>query len=428
MGGHPDPRRPAKLTRLPRVVANAPVSDGELIHRLRVMEAHGGNRTAAARELGIAASTLFQNIGMAQQRGLTAASVPVNEAERQRTKVLALQRELAAIERDNITAAEIRRTIYGLAELTPDPPTWIERPGKAKSPGVPMTIWSDWHYGERVFPDQVGGVNSFDRAVAKERIARVIESTLDLCYNHMVNPSYPGIVVCLGGDMISGGIHDELRETNDGSVQGSLLEVQEQLIMGLSAMADKFGKVFVPCVVGNHGRTTLKPRAKNRVYESYEWNLYCQLERHFRADRRIQFAIPNEADCHFTVLGHRFCLTHGDTLGVKGGDGIIGAIGPITRGAIKVGRSSAQLGRDFDTLLMGHWHTYIPRGEATNVIVNGALKGYDEYARLMLRVPYSRPSQALWFCHPKYGITAQWQVYADKFVKPAASEWVTWGK
>jgi hypothetical protein len=78
---------------------------------------------------------------------------------------------------------------------------------------------------------------------------------------------------------------------------------------------------------------------------------------------------------------------------------------------------------------MGHWHTYIPRGEATNVIVNGCLKGYDEYARLMLRVPYSRPSQALWFVHPKYGITAQWQVFLEAAAKKAAAtEWITWGK
>jgi predicted phosphodiesterase len=409
------------------VVSNAPLSEAEIIDRLKVVEQYG-SPSAAARVLGISRDTLRHTLAQAAQRGLTAASVPTNETERWKTKALAVQRELASIERDNISASEIRRTLYRLADITPDPPKWIATPTKAKAPGIPMTIWSDWHYGEVVFADQVGGVNSFDRAVAKTRVKRLVDSTMDLCFNHMVNPSYPGIIVCLGGDMISGSIHDELRETNDGPVQMSLLEVQEQLIMGLTAMAEKFGKVFVPCVVGNHGRTTLKPRAKNRVFESYEWNLYCQLERYFANDRRVQFAIPNEADVHFNVLGHRFCLTHGDTLGVKGGDGIIGAIGPITRGAIKVGRSSAQLGRDFDTLLMGHWHSYVARGDTTPVIVNGSLKGYDEYARLMLRVPYSVPSQALWFVHGKYGITAQWRVLLEERKKTGPDDWVTWQK
>jgi hypothetical protein len=243
----------------------------------------------------------------------------------------------------------------------------------------------------------------------------------------MVSPKYPGIVVCLGGDIISGNIHEELRETNDGHLQQTLLEVQECLIAALGRMADVFGRVFVPCVVGNHGRTTHKPRAKGRVFESYEWNLYCQLERHFRGDKRVEFSIPSETDCHFRVLGHRFCLTHGDALGVRGGDGIIGAIGPIVRGAIKVGRSEAQIGRDFDTLLLGHWHTYIPRGDHAPVLVNGALKGYDEYARLFLRVPYSRPSQALWFVHKDHGVTSQWQIFLDQTRKSShTSDWIAW--
>jgi hypothetical protein len=37
-------------------------------------------------------------------------------------------------------------------------------------------------------------------------------------------------------------------------------------------------------------------------------------------------------DVHYRVYGVRFLLNHGDMLGVKGGDGIIGAIGPIMRG------------------------------------------------------------------------------------------------
>lgn len=343
------------------------------------------------------------------------------------SKLRAAEKELQAIKRDNISAEEIREDLYGLSKITGDPPKWLWTKRPHGAPGVPMLFLSDWHWGEIVDPIQVGGANKFNRAIAKLRVQRLRDAALDLTVNHMVKPSYPGIVVCLGGDMISGNIHEELRETNEGSVQQAVLEVQEQLEAFLASMADQFGRVFIPCVVGNHGRTTLKPRMKNRVYESYEWNLYCQLERHFRNDKRVQFMIPGETDAYFSVLGHRFLLTHGDTLGVKGGDGIIGALGPITRGTIKVGRSEAQIGRDFDTLLMGHWHIYIPRGDASAALVNGSLKGYDEYARLQLRVPYSRPSQSLWFIHEKYGFTAQWPIYLDTLPKQDKKrEWVSW--
>ena len=177
---------------------------------------------------------------------------------------------------------------------------------------------------------------------APDDVARtldLVKRTISMAKDHMVRPSYPGIVICLGGDMITGAIHEELAVTNWGTVQEQFLQVQEQLISAIEAMADAFGRVFLPCVVGNHGRNTLKSHFKDRAFQNYEWNLYHQLRRHFARDKRIQFLIPDETDAYFTVLGHRFLLTHGDVLGGKGGDGIIGAIGPIARGTFKVGRS-----------------------------------------------------------------------------------------
>lgn len=406
------------------------LTDADLINRLQEV-ARKGTLAAAASALGISKRGLQTSLEEARAKGLTATSQPKDEMEKLRLRLHLAERDLKAIERANDTAASIRQTIYNLAAVSPSPPAWLDAPAKTKHgfTGVPMTMWSDFHWGEVVRSAEVGGVNSFNRAIAKERLRRLTDTVIDLAINHMTNPKYPGIVVALGGDIIGGNIHEELRDTNEGYVQQSLLEVQEHLEAALTRIADKFGKVFVPCVVGNHGRNTLKPRMKGRVFENYEWNLYCQLEKYFRNDPRIQFLIPGETDAYFSVLGHRFLLTHGDTLGVKGGDGIIGALGPIARGTFKVGRSEAQIGRDFDTLLMGHYHTYIPRGEAVPVIVNGCLKGYDEYARLGLRVPYSRPSQALWFVHPARGITAQWRMDLDTKRKSSdTADWVSFSK
>ena len=341
-------------------------------------------------------------------------------------RIRELERRLREINREQDTAEHIRETIYRLAAQTPEPPKWISRSRAHGPPGVPMTIWSDWHWGEKVNRTEVGGVNSFNRTIAKQRLSALVDNTIDIALHHMVKPTYPGIVICLAGDMFSGTIHD-LKETNEGFVFEILQELQEHLITAILRMANAFNRVFLPCVVGNHGRLTPRPKYKGHVYENFEWNLYCQLERYFRGDKRIAFMIPGETDAYFTVLGHRFLLTHGDTLGVKGGDGIIGALGPITRGAIKVGRSEAQIGRDFDTLLIGQWHLYIPRSDASAVVVNGTLKGYDEFARLALRVPYARPSQALWFIHPRQGFTFQVPIYLDDQRRQSkASEWVTW--
>ena len=380
-----------------------------------------------ASSLGINDRAFRDRLAQAKARGLS-AETPINSQEdKWKAEASRLRTENILLKAHRDTAEKIREEVYGLASLEVETPTWALPPRSKKGlTGVPMTIWSDWHWGETVQKAQVGGVNEFNQPVAEARVRRLVETTISLCRDHMVNPAYPGVVVALGGDMITGAIHEELAVTNWGTTQQQFIQVQGMLEWALLRMADTFGKVFVPCVVGNHGRDTIKPRFKNRVFQNYEWNLYMQLARTFSKDKRFRFLVPEDTDAHFKIYDHRFLLTHGDTLGVKGGDGIIGALGPIARGATKVGRAEAQIGRDFDTLLMGHYHTYIPSNDAVPVIVNGALKGYDEYARSALRVRYSRPSQALWFVHPDHGITAQWQVFLDKRRKAVPqTQWLT---
>ena len=128
-------------------------------------------------------------------------------------------------------------------------------------------------------------------------------------------------------------------------------------------------------------------------------------------DSRIEFLIPDGADAYFKVYNTRFLLTHGDNLGVNGGDGIIGLIGPVMRGDFKIRNAQSAIGMPYDIMVMGHWHTYLPMPK---IIVNGSLKGFDEYAHLKLRAKPERPIQALWFVHPDNGVTNHWPIYCDK--------------
>ena len=343
---------------------------------------------------------------------------------REKNRQLADAKKLiASLTQEQDDARKIRENIYKIAAYDAEPPSWTIREGRAGSRGIPATIWSDWHYGEVV---RMPGINTFDKLTARRRIKRLAETTVDLAYNHMgrAKVAYPGCVVALGGDMLGGDIHEELTKTNDRTTQQAIEDLIDLICGGLDLMASAFGKVFVPCVVGNHGRSTKKMQMKERVFTSHEWNVYCGVARHFRRSKHVQFSIPETADCAFNILDHRYLLTHGDSLGTKGGDGIIGALGPIMRGTLKTHRSEAQIGRDFDTLLIGHWHQYIT---LPGLIVNNSLKGYDEFAHLVLRAPYSRPSQALWFTHPEHGITAHWQVYLEGRLEPLATKpWASW--
>ncbi len=338
-----------------------------------------------------------------------------------------LNRTITGLRRENDTAEKIRQEIYNISARDPDPPEWLtSRTGTGTHPEAPITIWSDWHYGEVVDEDEVGGVNKFNATIAKRRVRTLVDTTIDLAYNHngTGRPHYPGVIICLGGDMLTGDIHEELLATNDRTPHQAVNDLTDMLAAAIEKMATAFGRAFIPCVVGNHGRSSKKPRFKQRIFTSFEWNIYCNLQRAFKDNKHVKFLISNEADASFAVFGHRYLLTHGDSLGVKGGDGIIGALGPILRGAIKVGASEARIGRHFDTVIMGHWHQYI---SIPGVIVNNSLIGLSEHGHLALRAPYSRPSQALWFNHPKYGITSRREVFLEELrVSASTKEWVSW--
>lgn len=346
---------------------------------------------------------------------------------KQSSEITQRDRMIRDLRKENDTAEKIREAIYELAAHSPKPPEWVLRDhGPSGARGTPMVMLSDIHYGEVVRPQEIGGVNKYNSEIAATRLRRFTERTIDLAFNHMgrAKKEYPGIVLCMGGDMVGGDIHEELAVTNDRTTHRAVNDLVDLLAGVVDGFATRFGRVFVPAVVGNHGRSTRKPRMKQRVITNYDWHIYLGLERHFRDTKHVQFLIPEEADARFKVFGHSYLLTHGDSLGVKGGDGIIGALGPILRGSLKVHHSEARLGRDIDTIVMGHWHQYIPM---PRIIVNNSVKGHDEFAHLALRAPPSRPSQALWFNHPEHGITAHWEVYLEgQKVGKRARPWVEW--
>lgn len=320
-----------------------------------------------------------------------------------------------------LTHSVIRDEIVKVKKAKPELPTWLVGKIKpsTKSPGVPTLFASDWHWGEVVDPTQIGGMNSFDLTIAHARSKAMIRNTINLLRNHMAVPNFPGIVFALGGDMFSGDIHEELSMTNAQPIMPTFLDLYGVMIWCIKALADEFKKVFIPCVTGNHSRTTRKPWAKERTKLSFDWLLYCMLEKHFEDDARVSFYIPDGPDALYQIYNHKYLLTHGDQF--RGGDGMIGALGPIIRGDHKKRSRNSQVGQEYDTLLLGHWHQLI---QMQRLIVNGSLKGYDEYANAG-NFGFEIPRQALWITHPSNGITFQMPVNVELVGSVGGVEWVS---
>ena len=383
-----------------------------------------GGQYKAAGALSLPRSTFQSRIREAERRGFKpSAGVedPKNLAH-VTAKLKRVEAELRASRGRAVDEQAIRDEVFKLAgagakTATPD---WIVqgRPNPS-SPGVPTLFMSDWHWDEVVKASQINGVNRFDRGVAHERVKVLVESALHLLRILSPKMDYPGIVAPLGGDIISGNIHDELVATNQFNTMPTVLDVLGVLKWVISTLADALGRVFVPCVTGNHGRNTHKIWNKDRHATSFDWLIYMLLADHFKADKRVTFLIPDGPDALYRVYDHRYLLTHGDQY--RGGDGLIGCLGPIMRGDHKKRSRNAQIDMEFDTQIMGHWHQYIHH---SRVIVNGSLKGYDEYA-YNNNFGFEPPQQALWITHPKYRITYRMPVLVDRQRSAPKTAWAS---
>lgn len=353
-------------------------------------------------------------------------------AETHRENVAALQREIAALRRDNKRLSEvsidlevIRRIIGRIdAGITTDAPAWTTKAPRGKLVhGTPTLMLSDLHFGEVVFPAQVNQVNAYNTATAKVRLKRVVHGAVKLLRQTLAPGEFGGMVCILGGDMVEGTIHDELRDTSDETVMEAVITLHDELVPHLKALCDEFGRLHVPCVVGNHGRLDRKPRMKNGPKLNYDWLLYHFIARTIGADQkyrgRVTFQIPDGFEASWRVHGVRYMLTHGDSF--RGGDGISGPLMPWMRGSLKASKSYAAMGMPFDCLVMGHWHQLRYLG---SIIVNGSLVGFNEFAQKM-HFGFEPPQQALWLTHPVRGLTFQEAVFADDPKPQAEREWVS---
>lgn len=283
-----------------------------------------------------------------------------------------------------------------------DQPNWVKSPGKSRTKhnAIATLFLSDLHLDEVVNPSEVNYVNAYNREIAEFRLKEIPQNFIKMCrdgWGSYVN--YDGIILPLGGDIFSGEIHAELTQTNADVILSSFYHWIKPMASVISVIADEFGKVHVPVVVGNHGRRSMKPRAKFRARDNFDWLLGMILADNLAGDSRITFQIPDSADCRYRVYDKHILLTHGDQ--VTGGQGVGGIWPPIKR---MVGKKRAQYdatGQPIDQVIMGHWHQLIQGGE---FVVNSSLKGYDEYA-MIGGFSYEVPQQAAWLSTAEHGVT-----------------------
>lgn len=290
------------------------------------------------------------------------------------------------------------------------PPGWLSpRKIEDNQRAIVVAMLSDMHLDEIIRPEEMHWKNAYNRSIAEYRLERFFTGVPKVAKHYIAGVDYEGIVVPLGGDLVSGSIHEELRETNEAPVMATVRHWYPRIAEGIRHLADEFGQVYVPCVPGNHGRQTRKPRYKLAALDNADWLLSSLVADACAGDDRIQVDVPETLDIEFKVYGTRFLMNHGQT---GGGQGIGGIWPPIMRL-----RAKKENNFDFDWFMIGHWHQYV---HGQGLTINGSLKGFDEFAQGFNFTP-ERPQQALFLVTPENGVTVAAPVFCGG--DPKAEGW-----
>jgi len=337
-------------------------------------------------------------MGIAPVAGLREELADENQLERDNRALRAsLERQAQEIQR--------QRKLLGLLESIEQsviaPPKWLRTPrAKGGRKAIVTLQLTDTHFDEVVRPEQVAFINAYDRKIGEQRLQRWVEKSIVLARDYMAGIDIEGVVLFATGDILSGDIHAELKESNVDTLYASAVHWTEQLIAAISALAEEFGKLHIGAVVGNHGRNSRKPVYKKRAQSNIEWLMWRLLGRHLADDKRITFPVSDAVDLTIPVYDTNYLITHGDEF--RGGTGISGAMAPLMLGQHRTTVRQMATDSPMDYLVVGHFHQYRPPSQG--LVMGGSLKGYDEFA-FGKRLRPEPAQQAFWITSPEHGPT-----------------------
>jgi len=265
-----------------------------------------------------------------------------------------------------------------------------------------VAVLSDWHVEEKVDPRTVNYLNEFNLGIAEKRIETATKAILRLTEIERGGRDIPVLILAILGDLMTGYIHEELREENELSPTQTILWLKNVLSKLINTIRKEgnFEHIIIPCSIGNHGRTTIKPRHSTAYKNSYEWLLYKLLEQEITDG--VTWLVGESYHTYLEIYGKTIRLHHGDQLKYQGG---IGGLTIPTEKAI----SSWNKGRSADLDIFGHWHT---SQQNPKWISNGSLVGANSYS-ISIKAPYEPPQQTYFLFDAKRGRTGTWPIFLE---------------
>lgn len=276
-------------------------------------------------------------------------------------------------------------------------PKWtVKKPSGHKNHVIPSLVLSDLHWDETVRPEQVNGLNGYNRKIAEVRLRQVFETAIKNRDVYMSSFVHDGITVPAIGDLVTGTIHDMALTNDSPSMMDTCVNLATNLIAGFEMLADEYGHVYAFFLPGNHDRNAHFVPTKNQAELAWTWIIGKWVEHHFKDDSRVDIAVPKGEEIRYKLYDTTFNAQHGHAL--HGGRNLLAA---LTKVEEERRQRDSKYGLGYDVLICGHFHTYL---YTQSFVCNGTLKGCDEYTK---RNGYdlSAPVQAFFYTTPERGLT-----------------------
>ncbi len=304
-------------------------------------------------------------------------------------------RKVADLEREKHALLEIKRGIKPA----------VIRPNRGlTSEATALWLASDWHVGERVTHGQTNGYNAYNLEIAKRRGQAFFRNGLRLTSLQGNGVTIKTILLALLGDFITGHLHLDAVETNHLPPVEEIIFAQNILISGIEyVLANSDYELVVPCLSGNHGRTTKFTHFGSENGHSLEYFMYTAIASYFREERRVKFILAEGSHCYVEVYGRNIRFLHGHDVKYGGG------VGGIT---IPLNKAIAQWDKARPAFLtcLGHFHQKFDGG---NWLVNGSLIGYNAFA-LSIKASAERPQQMFCLIDKDHGKTIVAPILVEK--------------
>jgi hypothetical protein len=272
-----------------------------------------------------------------------------------------------------------------------------------------VALASDWHVEELVEPEKVAHRNRYDLSIAQASIRRFFDGVEYLVGYHRQGFTIRELVLWLGGDLITGYIHEELVETNELAPTETILLLRQLLTAGIQQLLrdEKLERIVIPCNYGNHGRTTPERRIQSGAENSFEWLLYHVLAEDFVNEPRVVFQVERSSHVYVDVFRFTVHFHHGDDVNYGGGVG--GITIPLTKAIV-----------GWNTVRFAHYHCighFHQRLQGRDWSANGSLIGYSPWA-FRIKAHYEIPQQSFFLIDSRYGRCMETPIFVEDLREP----------